>query len=40
VDLERVAAVGADLEVALGRPLPGRFHQFWKGRRERLQRSA
>lgn len=40
VDLERAAAVGEELELALGRPLPGRFHQFWKGRRERLQRSA
>lgn len=41
VDLDRTAQVGVQLEEALGRPLPGRFHQFWKGRRERReQRSA
>lgn len=38
LDLDALGEVGLLLEDALGRPLPGRFHQFWKGRREREQR--
>ena len=41
VDLERACEVGQDLESVLGRPLPGRFHQYWQGQRARRQvRSA
>lgn len=35
VDLAALAEVGQWAEEALGRPLPGRFHQFWRGARER-----
>lgn len=40
VDLGVLGAVGQTLEQALGRPLPGRFHQYWKGQLERQARSA
>ncbi|MCA9494261.1 MAG: hydroxymethylglutaryl-CoA lyase [Myxococcales bacterium] len=41
VDLDRVGEIGVRLEEALGRPLPGRFHQYWKGHKQRrAQRSA
>ena len=35
IDLETACLVGADLEGALGRPLPGRYHQYWQGSRDR-----
>lgn len=34
VDLDRLAEAGVWLEEALGRELPGRFHQYWRGARE------
>lgn len=40
IDLAALGRVGASLEDALGRALPGRFHQFWKGQLERRARSA
>ncbi|MBX2798790.1 MAG: hydroxymethylglutaryl-CoA lyase [Myxococcales bacterium] len=40
VDLERVAEAGLMLEGALERPLSGRYHEFWKGDRERQARTA
>ncbi|MEN0064361.1 MAG: hydroxymethylglutaryl-CoA lyase [Myxococcota bacterium] len=40
VDLEAVSLIGLELEEALGRPLTGRYHEFWKGHRDRQQRSA
>ena len=40
-DLERACEVGQTLEEVLGRTLPGRYHQYWQGKRERRQaRSA
>lgn len=35
VDLEAACEAGEFLEDALGRPLPGRYHQYWLGSRER-----
>lgn len=35
IDLEKTCAVGYRLEELLGRPLPGRYHQFRKGAEER-----
>jgi hydroxymethylglutaryl-CoA lyase len=40
IDLAALGALGSQLEDALGRQLPGRFHQFWQGQRARLARSA
>jgi hydroxymethylglutaryl-CoA lyase len=40
VDLQAIGQIGQTLEEVLGRPLPGRFHQFWQGQRARLARSA
>jgi len=40
IDLEAVNHIGLDLEEALGRPLTGRYHEFWKGHRAREQRTA
>ena len=40
IDLEAVSLIGLELEQALGRPLTGRYHEFWKGHRARQQRSA
>ncbi len=35
VSLERSCEVGEELEGVLGRALPGRYHQYWQGSRER-----
>lgn len=40
VDLEAVNHIGLELEAMLGRPLTGRYHEFWKGHRARRERSA
>ena len=40
IDLDAVCHIGLDLERALGRPLTGRYHEFWKGHRALEQRSA
>lgn len=40
IDLAALGEIGELLESALGRQLPGRFHQFWQGQRARLARSA
>jgi hydroxymethylglutaryl-CoA lyase len=40
VDLAQLGDIGASLEDALGRKLPGRYHEFWKGQLERRARSA
>lgn len=39
VDLETACEVGSLLEDVLGRPLPGRYHRYWLGARQR-QRQA
>ena len=39
IDLERAAQTGATLAQALGRRLPGRFHQFWLGTQQRVTKS-
>jgi hydroxymethylglutaryl-CoA lyase len=36
VDLQRACEAGGFMEEVLGRPLPGRFHQYWRGRAARL----
>lgn len=40
IDLARVGEVGMVLEDVLGRPLPGRYHQYWQGHVKRQARSA
>jgi hydroxymethylglutaryl-CoA lyase len=40
IDLARVGEVGQVLEEVLGRPLPGRYHQYWQGHAKRRARSA
>lgn len=39
VDQDRLGEVGVFLEGALGRPLPGRYHQWWSGRQRRARTS-
>jgi hydroxymethylglutaryl-CoA lyase len=40
IDLDRLAEAGCFAEEALGRELPGRFHLYWKGARERILAGA
>ncbi|MFT5461086.1 MAG: hydroxymethylglutaryl-CoA lyase [Myxococcota bacterium] len=40
IDLAETCEVGGLLEDALGRPLPGRYHQFWRGNAERKAQTA
>lgn len=40
IDLEQLGHIGGQLEEALGRPLSGRYHEFWKGHLERQARTA
>lgn len=40
VDLEAISETGRFMEEVLGRPLPGRFHQYWQGRELRRARVA
>jgi hydroxymethylglutaryl-CoA lyase len=40
IDLPATCDIGAALEDALGRLLPGRYHQFWRGKAARRARSA
>ena len=40
VDLGRTCTVGDDLEGALGRALPGRYHQYWQGAAVRRAQTA
>jgi hydroxymethylglutaryl-CoA lyase len=32
IDLDRACAAGHYMEIVLGRPLPGRYHQYWLGK--------
>jgi len=40
IDLDQTCEAGKWLEDALGRELPGRYHQFWRGQELRKVRSA
>lgn len=40
IDLGATCEVGTVLEESLGRPLPGRYHQFWRGKLGRKARTA
>lgn len=40
IHLPRANEIGRTLEAVLERPLPGRYHQFWKGQQKRAARSA
>lgn len=40
IDLAVLGEIGSALEAALGRPLPGRFHQFWQGQQSLRGTSA
>ena len=40
IDLDLACEAGKWLEEQLGRPLPGRYHQFWRGQEVRKVRSA
>jgi len=37
VDLEAACEAGDQLEALLGRPLPGRYHRYWQGARQRAR---
>jgi len=40
IDLDLAAEAGQWLEDALGRELPGRFHQYWRAQQQRCARTA
>ncbi len=40
IDLELLGSIGMDLEAAIGRPLSGRYHEFWRGHLEREAKTA